>query len=528
MVLKIVYTGEDLLTNDNFLEVWRAVHQLQIDHLIKCCEEFGIKAISTETFEDIFKHAHVLNSSSVQDETTRFMLQEFAFVRKTKTFLELPFKALISLIKSQKLNVSTEDIVFNSVLEWVEFVPCSDNIINPLEFYDTDQHGPGKNDSSCETQCSEQKYQSCESSKLSTTQDNSNITLRHHLLINLLTAVRMCLVSPPVLDSAFKHKPIACSLVAREIIFNALKYHISEFKQSQWPSAALHRDCSEFVNVGITAFGAGKFKVFSVSEGTWHDISECEDVRNCNTYQMAATSDNVYFSSNDQSGYKNREVYMLKETKWQKVCEKSDYQTKYLLLAHGSSIYLLGTNYNTIYQFDFIKGTQIKLNGSPAGISLKYAMSYGNNIIIFCAEKNEYDVDETAVYVLDLPSQVWTRLINLNGPANHLISFRNDENTFILQANGSLWAVDGSMTETIRFKLIAQLWDFISELNGAITQGNKLIIFVSYLRTDPVDKIQKTTLQGYFKCITYMGRSGHSSNFIPVVLPKVDLVKKCQ
>ncbi|KAK0041924.1 kelch repeat and BTB domain-containing protein 3 [Biomphalaria pfeifferi] len=60
LILKTLYTGCELLTKDNVLDVWSAVHQLQIHILVQHCEDFVVGNLSPETLETYRKQAELL------------------------------------------------------------------------------------------------------------------------------------------------------------------------------------------------------------------------------------------------------------------------------------------------------------------------------------------------------------------------------------------------------------------------------------------------------------------------------------
>lgn len=53
--------------------------------------------------------------------------------------------------------------------------------------------------------------------------------------------------------------------------------------------------------------------------------------------------------------------------------------------------------------------------------------------------ENHNGIDETAIHTFKILSNVWTRLDNLDGQAEHLISFKRDQHNYIVQTNRSLW-----------------------------------------------------------------------------------------
>lgn len=73
LILKSVYTGVNVLTGDNLIDIWLAVDQLQIDFMINICEKFAVNIISLNNFDKIHKTAQLLNSKPVLDSSRKFM-----------------------------------------------------------------------------------------------------------------------------------------------------------------------------------------------------------------------------------------------------------------------------------------------------------------------------------------------------------------------------------------------------------------------------------------------------------------------
>uniref|UniRef100_A0A2C9LHZ3 BTB domain-containing protein n=1 Tax=Biomphalaria glabrata TaxID=6526 RepID=A0A2C9LHZ3_BIOGL len=121
LILKTLYTGCDLLTKDNVLEVWSAVHQLQIHILVQHCEDFVIGNLSPETMETYRKQAELHKSQRVSERIFKYMPEDFLTLRRTVAFLRLDFKDVYSLIESGSLVVTSEDLVLLLVYEWVKY-----------------------------------------------------------------------------------------------------------------------------------------------------------------------------------------------------------------------------------------------------------------------------------------------------------------------------------------------------------------------------------------------------------------------
>ncbi|CAL1541700.1 unnamed protein product, partial [Lymnaea stagnalis] len=119
-ILETLYTGRDNLTRDNMLKVLLAADKLQITFVLNNCVNFISKNIYSvnnwETFHSIANEiGSVVTLSNVRD----FIKRNYEQVMRSKTFLCLTEHDLLDIIKSQDLVVSSEDIVIESILYWI-------------------------------------------------------------------------------------------------------------------------------------------------------------------------------------------------------------------------------------------------------------------------------------------------------------------------------------------------------------------------------------------------------------------------
>ncbi|XP_059164136.1 uncharacterized protein LOC131947074 [Physella acuta] len=513
LVLKAIYSGEDILTLDNFIEVWRAVHQLQIKFMITICETFATKSISATTWEKIYKTAKLLNSETVMGDLYNFMLINFDNVSLTSTFLILSFEEVLDLIKSQDLVASREDLVLEAVIKWVQYItPSSEN----EETRETDDIVENKSDKS-NTDIEKDVDIKSEDQLIS-------ILYRKSKLAELLTAVRTCLVSPTLLRHIFKLELISEDKDAREIIFNALSYHVQDFRDGQWSSAAIHRSCYGYIQFGVWANSDGTIRVIGAGNEKRYTPSKSNYLQR--EVKLVVFDNDLYATGIQAVNNQNVMCRLLvfSEDTWVEVMQMPGRDL--LLVSHGQCIYILNRSDNVMYNIKPKQRTPklIKFSDAPAKVNVKHAMSLANYILIFCSV-TQNGVDETAVYTLDVHTKVWTRLDNLEGPAEQLISFRNDRNNYILQTNGSLWMIEYKHSlKTVNFKYIVKLWNFDKKLYGALTYRDKLLIFGNNPTKDPKNEKILYNVSDHFLTVRHWGSDDNCSNFIPVTLPNRSLL----
>ncbi|XP_013062155.2 uncharacterized protein LOC106051522 [Biomphalaria glabrata] len=124
LILETLYTGHDVLTNDNVTNIWEAAHQLQIPFVITECEEFAKTSLSLYNYIEYYKIAKRFESKEVLDIVWAFILKHAFHFFKTDFFLEMKLLDVLNLIKSQDLETTSEDVVVHALLKWLEFRPC--------------------------------------------------------------------------------------------------------------------------------------------------------------------------------------------------------------------------------------------------------------------------------------------------------------------------------------------------------------------------------------------------------------------
>ncbi|XP_059158685.1 kelch-like protein 26 [Physella acuta] len=505
LILKTLYTGVNVLTLDNFIHVWRAVHMLQINFMVQMCEGFAIASVKIDNWENIYTVAKHLGSTTVLDNLHRFMLRNFDQISLSATYLQLSFNEVRDLVKSQDLCVSSEDLVLESVIHWADIATeCNtESRINKRKnIIDVGKNG-----------CGLRKVYS----DISINNAMIECFSRKNQLIELVSLVRTYLVSPSVLSRVYQHELCSENKNVRDIIVSALLYHAQLTKDGQWPSAAINRSCSIYTHVGVYVKDSRHFRAIRASDETWFDLPSFSDLKDC--VQLVTWDGELYATGKPLNRpNENCVLFVFSENSWRKVCNLPCHNL--LLLSHGQFIYILNKDDNVIYIFNprnmkFKKCTQFVPQAD-----VKHATVFANFLLLFCTETHNR-VEGTAVHQFDLSSNVWTKLDPLDGPAEQLISFKNDKHSYILQTNGSLWVMSQPIPlNGIDFKCICKLWNCDKKLHGALTYNDKLIIFGNDPLNDPKGANKLVTVPGHVGKIKHWGHAFKSSNFVPVTLLK--------
>ena len=118
-VLDYVYTGEIELTIDNVESVVKACDVLQLARLMAACEEFMVAQINAANCVGFHRFAASYHLHKLERKVKEVMLAEFSSVAFTDHFKQLSCNELVELVKDDDLQVTNEDVVFESVLGWV-------------------------------------------------------------------------------------------------------------------------------------------------------------------------------------------------------------------------------------------------------------------------------------------------------------------------------------------------------------------------------------------------------------------------
>lgn len=523
LIIKALYTGVNILTSENFIDIWHAVHQLQITFMVDLCENYAIKSISKDTWGKIYVNSKYLCSELVLDKLQTFMLNNFDQISHSSTFLQLSFTEVEDLINSQELVVHNEDNVLEYVIRWVEYI----TEINLIYDDDTSTNNGVVSSAINEIpdECAEisaddyvkLKRLACDKINLYIVTSEERLH-RQAKLTKLLKLVRTCLVSPSVLKKVHENPLIQENNDAKNIIFHAMSYHVLDFRHGQWPSAAIHRLCSNYSNYGAYAQSDGRVCLLDPLKDNVCPILPCSFLR----AKILLAFDNELYAVGKHVSHLDREIRMVvyRASTWENVINMPSWAL--LLVAHRQFIYIINRNDNVIYSLQpKLKIPKLtKFYSCPEKEIVDHAVIYKDYMLLFCSVTKQ-SIEETAVYMLDIVSKTGTILENIDGTSENLISFRNDKNCYILQSNGSLWVImHSSCSKKVNFKFLVKLWNFQKKIYGALTYNGTLIIFGNDPTCDPADKKKLDKVPYHFETVKYLGKDATCSNFIPVILER--------
>ncbi|XP_059170036.1 kelch-like protein 8 [Physella acuta] len=377
LILKTLYTGEDVLSLDNFIEIWHAVDMLQIGFLVEHCETFAAKNIKLENFRRILSVANLFNSKSVLSSVKTFMTQNIEAIYTDKLYLELSFDEMCFVVSSHGLHFNSEDPVLEMVLNWAENKP----VVKDFEAinYCTGNNKKFKTSEPVNRVCNANlKYTppKCSEDK-STTESNSNenqlkcvlsydsnampvrlcdntnstsvenlSTDRFDQLNILLTLVRTCIISPSLLVNFLEHRLIKRNDKARQIIVSAILKQTS-FRHGQWPTAGIYRQFHEYGNFCVTYVNdTGKFLLIDPFDEKRYTIKSCPRLRH-NT-KLCAFDKELYATSGHFAGRITSDMFVYRDNSWTQL---DDIPGAVVLLASNDQyIYIIALLINNVFR----------------------------------------------------------------------------------------------------------------------------------------------------------------------------------
>ncbi|XP_059170046.1 uncharacterized protein LOC131951704 [Physella acuta] len=451
LILKTLYTGEDVLSLDNFIEIWHAVDMLKIEFLVELCETFATKNIQLENFSEIFSTANLFNSKSVLSSVKAFLIQNIKAIYASKLYLELLFDEMCFIVSSHALHFKSEDTVLEMVLNWAEYkhgakdsevvnkftgnnkkfktfetihslhnvsmkyihhnsleaesafvtetINCENKVIYVTNNDNESNRSESEDSVQSDSLCCSSKTTSSEN--LSTDRfDKLNILLRH---------VRACIISPSLLINVLKHRLIKRNDNACQIILSSVVKQMS-FRHGQWPTAGIYRQLHKYKCFCVTYMnGTGKFLLIDPLDEKRYTLTSCP--RLCRNIQLVAFDKQLYATGGQFVNQITSDMFVYGDNTWTHVAEIPG--TSILLASNGQYIYVTNVSKHVIYQHN-PKGNSpnmITFTDLPAACFATHVMSYHMHLLFFIAFK------ETEIHMLDLQDKSWTKLDNLDGPA---------------------------------------------------------------------------------------------------------------
>ena len=119
VVLKFIYSGEDVVNEENADALLRAAVMLQIKCLQQRCEQFMTENIDSENCLAVWKLALIHGCSYLTNKAWECVLECFEYVCTCDDFLKLECNDVLAIITDNDLETPNEELVCDAVLRWV-------------------------------------------------------------------------------------------------------------------------------------------------------------------------------------------------------------------------------------------------------------------------------------------------------------------------------------------------------------------------------------------------------------------------
>ncbi|XP_069475984.1 kelch-like protein 22 [Ambystoma mexicanum] len=115
-ILNFIYTSELELTLTNVQETLAAACQLQIPEVITFCCDFLMSWVDEENILELYRLADLFDLSHLSDQLDTYILKNFNSFSRTKTYRQFPLEKVYSLLSSNRLEVESENEVYEGAL----------------------------------------------------------------------------------------------------------------------------------------------------------------------------------------------------------------------------------------------------------------------------------------------------------------------------------------------------------------------------------------------------------------------------
>lgn len=117
-LIEFAYTSSLVICQETVQGIMAAANHLQITDVVDACCNFLMDQVDVENCLGIAAFAEMLSCQQLQSCSWQFALENFQEVCWAEEFLSTPIFLLKRLLKSENLNVSSEEDVLDCVLRW--------------------------------------------------------------------------------------------------------------------------------------------------------------------------------------------------------------------------------------------------------------------------------------------------------------------------------------------------------------------------------------------------------------------------
>nr|XP_033809660.1 kelch-like protein 22 isoform X1 [Geotrypetes seraphini] len=115
-IVNFIYTSELELSLTNIQETLAAACLLQIPEVIEFCCDFLMSWVDEENILEVYKLAELFHLGQLSEHLDSYILKSFVSFSKTEKYRQLPLEKVYSLLSSNRLEVDSENKVYEGAL----------------------------------------------------------------------------------------------------------------------------------------------------------------------------------------------------------------------------------------------------------------------------------------------------------------------------------------------------------------------------------------------------------------------------
>ncbi|NXS60805.1 KBTBC protein, partial [Brachypteracias leptosomus] len=120
VILNYMYSADLHLTHQNVQTVALAAYFMQMEDVFGMCQKYMMDHMDASNCVGIYYFANHIGAEDLSDRAKKYLYQHFAEVSLQEEILEIEFQQLLTLIKSDDLNISREEGILDLVIRWVK------------------------------------------------------------------------------------------------------------------------------------------------------------------------------------------------------------------------------------------------------------------------------------------------------------------------------------------------------------------------------------------------------------------------
>ncbi|XP_016156821.1 PREDICTED: kelch repeat and BTB domain-containing protein 12 isoform X2 [Ficedula albicollis] len=120
VLLHYMYSAELRLSSHNVQPVALTACFMQMEEVCSMCQKYMMDHMDASNCVGIYYFASHIGAEDLCDQARKYVYQHFAEVSLQEEILEVEFQQLMTLIKSDDLNISREESILDLVIRWVK------------------------------------------------------------------------------------------------------------------------------------------------------------------------------------------------------------------------------------------------------------------------------------------------------------------------------------------------------------------------------------------------------------------------